>query len=165
MRSMLIGLLVAIAVMLAAPKVANAGTFGRYGLGVFNSAQYSRGETKLFSLGYEQDWVGPFIYQYEAGMYNDTGPGRGASGFGNISAGVEVAPGYLILRSLWGVGAITTPDDMLGGWFQFNQDFLIGLRDITGNMIGLDYKHISSAGIYSPNRGRDFLVVQVEIPW
>jgi len=151
---------------LLAASSAMAGTFGRYGLGVFSSADYGRGETKSFSLGYEDDWFGPFIYQYEGGIFADQGGnGRSSSGFGNISVGVETNPGYLVLRSLWGVGAITTPDSMLGGWFEFNQDFLLGVKDDKGHIIGLDYKHISSAGIYNPNRGRDFILVHVEIPW
>lgn len=155
-----------IAVGLLTAKITLAGSFFRYGVGVFGSAEHSRAEVKSFSLGYEEDWLGPLIVQYEVGIYADQiGGGRSSSGYGNVSTGVQVNPGYLVMRSTWGVGAITTPDTMLGGWFQFNQDLLVGVRDDRGNMIGLDYKHISSAGIYSPNQGRDFLVVHVEIPW
>jgi hypothetical protein len=145
---------------------AKAGSFWRYGLGVGNSAEKSVAETKLLSFGYEEDWFGPFIKQYEVGAYFDTaGGGRTSSGFGNISMGIEVNPGYLVLRSVHGVGAITTPDSVLGGWFQFNNDITLGIKDNHHNMIGLTYKHISSAGIYKPNRGRDFVVLQAEIPW
>lgn len=152
--------------LLLVPSTVFAGSYGKYGLGVFESAAYSRVAVKTFSLGYEEDWFGPFIHQYEVGMFSDTsGHGRSSTGFGFMSVGVEVNPGYLVVRSLWGIGAITTPDTMLGGWFQFTQDLLLGVRDNKGNMIGLDYKHISSAGIYPINRGRDLLTVQVEIPW
>jgi hypothetical protein len=152
-------------VTLLISTTAHAGSFWRYGVGIFSSADYGKVETKMFSLGYEEDWFGPFIKQYEVGVFADQGGhGRRSGGFGNFSMGVEVNPGYLVLRSTWGVGAITCPDSMLGGWFQFNQDLLVGLRDNKGNAIGLDCKHISSAGIYSPNTGRDFLTIQVEIP-
>lgn len=145
---------------------AHGGSFGKYGVGIFGSAEYGRAETKVFSLGYEEEWFGPFIHQYELGLFADQGQdGRKSSGFGFYSAGVEVNPGYLVIRSLWGVGIITSPDTMLGGNFQFTQDFLVGVRDNKNNMIGLVYKHISSAGLELPNKGRDFLTLQVEIPW
>lgn len=148
------------------PQVSSAGTLFRYGIGIFNSAEYGTAETKVFTLGYEEELFGPFIKQYEVGVYADQGGnGRSSSGFGSVSLGIEVNPGYFVLRSLWGIGAITNPDSMLGGWFQFNQDLLFGVRDNRGNMMGLNYKHISSAGIYIPNAGRDFITIQLEIPW
>lgn len=154
------------AFLLLAPLEASGGSLFRYGLGVFKGAEYGAAETKIFSVGYEEDFFGPFIKQYEVGIFADQGGhGRSSGGFGNISFGIETNPGYFVLRSLWGIGGITNPDSILGGWFEFNQDLLLGLRDNKGNMIGLDYKHISSAGIYSPNGGRDFLTVQLEIPW
>jgi len=151
---------------LIASTTANAGSFGKYGVGILSSAEYGAAATKIFSLGYEEDWFGPFIHQYELGLFADSsGHDRLSSGFGFYSVGVEVNPGYLVVRSLWGVGLITSPDSMLGGNFQFTQDFLIGLRDNRRNMIGFVYKHISSAGLELPNKGRDFITLQVEIPW
>lgn len=133
---------------------------------MLGTADYGRAATKVFSLGYEDEWIGPFIHQYEFGLFADaSGHDRKSSGFGFYSVGVEVDPGYMVLRSLWGIGLISTPDSMLGGMFQFTQDFLVGLRGKNGNTIGIDYKHISSAGIEIPNKGRDFMTIQVEIPW
>lgn len=144
----------------------HAGSFGRYGVGVFEDMG-TASPTKAFSLGYEEDWFGPFVRQCELGLYADPrgSDGRRSGGYGFISAGVEVKAGYLVLRSLWGLGAITHPDVRLGGPFQFAQDALVGVRGLNNNVIGINYKHISSAGIYSPNMGRDFVSVQVEIPW
>lgn len=157
--------IITVLLLLISP-ICHAGTFGRYGVGVFNSSGASQTAVKSFSVGYEERWVGPIIHQYEIGMYSDpSGEDRKSSGFGFYSLGVETNPGYFVARSLWGIGAITTPDSMLGGWFNFAQDFLIGVRDDRGCIIGLNYKHISSAGIYQPNRGRDFVVIHVEIPW
>lgn len=155
-----------LALALLASSTSYAGSFGKYGVGILGSAEYGAAATKVFSLGYEEDWFGPFIHQYELGLFADSsGHDRLTSGFGFYSAGVEVNPGYFVIRSLWGVGLITSPDSMLGGHFQFTQDFLIGVRDKRQNMIGLVYKHISSAGLELPNKGRDFLTLQVEIPW
>jgi hypothetical protein len=143
------------------PSDAGAGTFYRYGLGVFHSEN-----TKAFSIGYEEDVFGPIVRQVEVGgFFDQSGGGRSSSGFANYSLGVEVNPGYFLARSMWGVGAITNADSLLGGWFEFSQDLLLGVRDDRGRAIGVDYKHISSAGIYCPNVGRDFITVHVEIPW
>jgi hypothetical protein len=143
-----------------------AGSFAKYGVGILGSADYGTVATKVFSIGYEEDWFGPLIHQYELGLFSDSsGHGRSSSGFGFYSAGIEVKPGYFLVRSLWGVGLITSPDSMLGGPFQFTQDLMIGVRDDKKNAIGIVYKHISSAGIELPNKGRDFITIQLEIPW
>lgn len=165
MKKFLVGLLMFTTVLLS-PSTVYGGTMLRYGVGILGSAEYGTTETKIFSVGYEEDILGIFITQWELGLFTDQGGhGRSSSGFGNVSLGVEVNPGYFVLRSLWGIGGITTPDSMLGGLFEFNQDLFLGVRDDKNKMIGLNYKHISSAGIYSPNHGRDFITVQVEVPW
>lgn len=158
--------IVAALALLIASTTAQAGSFGKYGVGVLSTADYGQAASKIFSLGYEDEFFGPLISQWELGVFSDSsGHGRLSSGFGFYSIGVEVNPGYLVVRSLWGAGLITCPDSMLGGNFQFTQDLLIGVRDNRRNMIGLVYKHISSAGLELPNKGRDFLTIQVEIPW
>ena len=55
-----------------------------------------------------------------------------------------------------GVGLISRPDSQLGGHFQIFHDVNFGFSQ-GGWGLGLGFKHISSAGIYSPNKGRDFL--------
>lgn len=151
---------------LLASTTAHAGSYLRYGLGVFGSAEYGAASVKYFGLGHEDRLLGPFIDQYEFGLFADTsGHDRKTSGFGFYSIGVESNPGYFVLRSLFGVGGITSPDAMLGGYFQFTEDLFLGVRDDRGCMIGINLKHISSAGLSQPNKGRDFLLVQVEIPW
>lgn len=143
------------------------GTFVKYGIAIFDRKDAVFTPTKLFSGGFIGDLVGPFIGQYEGGAFFDNSGREGArsSAFGNLSLGVDVVPRPMVVRSLWGIGAISTPDTVLGGMFQFNQDFYVGLTDDRGTSVGLDYKHISSAGIYKPNRGRDFITIQVSIPW
>lgn len=161
MRNFLIGILA-----LLASTNSYAGSFFKYGLGMFGSAEYGAATVKYFGFGYEDKLIGPFIEQYELGLFVDTsGHDRKGSGFGFYSIGVESNPGYFVLRSTFGLGAITSPDAMLGGRFQFTEDLFLGVRDDRGCMIGIDLKHISSAGIEQPNAGRDFAVVQVEIPW
>jgi hypothetical protein len=143
------------------PLSADGGTFFRYGTGVSRSSGMH-----TLTLGYEEKVIGPFITQLEGGIFSDSaGEGRRGSAFGTASIGIEATPGYFVLRSVHGIGAITSPDSMLGGWFQFNNDLLIGIQDDHGVIFGLNYKHISSAGINTPNLGRDMVLVHVEIPW
>lgn len=146
---------------------ASAGTFWRYGAGVFHTADYGFGESKLFSVGHEANIIGPFVSQLEGGLWTDSsGDGRKSSGFANASIGVQCTPSIFVIRSIWGVGFITTPDTMLGGSFpQFNHDLLFGFIDEHGIIIGFDLKHNSSAGIFDPNAGRDFGLIHVEVPF
>jgi hypothetical protein len=148
---------------------AHAEDFIKYGVGIGPSADYGSGETKAFSIGHEDSIlpIGPFIYQVELGGYFDSasGVGRSGSAFGNGSLGVECTPGYFYLQGLLGAGLISTPDTLLGGMFQFNEDFVIGVRDNHGTGIGIDYKHISSADIESPNIGRDFVMLRLSTSW
>lgn len=155
-------------IFLFIPIVADAeeNTFYRYGVGVFRSRDYSKTAVKSFSVGRVDNFWGPLVYQYEGGYFGDSsGHGREGGGFGNASLGVQANPGVFILRSTWGIGGITTPDTMLGGPFQFNHDLVLGVKGENGAMIGLDLKHISSAGLEKPNLGRDFLLIHVELPF
>jgi hypothetical protein len=140
-------------------------SFFKYGVGVSNSAKHSRVETKILSIG-RQTPLGPYlIHQVELGVWADSaGDGRTGSGFADYSVGVNVNVGRIYTQVLWGFAGITTPDAYLGGNFMFNQDLSLGVRDTRGVAVGLNYKHISSAGIFMPNIGRDFGQVRVSIP-
>ena len=149
------------------PYRALAESFAKYGIGVYKSAELTAAETKIFSLGFRDDLLGPFVYQYEGGIWFDSaGSGRKTSAFFDAGLGIEVRSGDLVLRSTHGLAFISTPDSYLGGYFpNFNHDLYVGIRDKTGNAIGLSYKHISNAGLMPPNVGRDFITVDLGIPW
>lgn len=160
-RSSLIALILAVL-----PNSANAGHILRYGVGAFRSADYGSSNVKLFSIGYVDEILGPIVYQYEGGYFGDSsGHGRDGGGFGNVGLGIQANPGYMVFRSMWGVGGITKPDAMLGGRFQFNHDMLIGVRGSNEAIFGINLKHISSAGLERPNIGRDFLLIHLELPF
>lgn len=145
----------------------HADSFFKYGVGLFNSAKDSRAETKIFSVGYTKKFFESLMYQLEAGTWIDNRRdlSRNSSGFGTGSLGVDIQTGYIYTQALWGAGLITSPDSMLGGPFQFNTDLSIGVRDNNSYSIGLGYKHISSAGIELPNKGRDFMLVKLSVPF
>lgn len=147
--------------------IAQAESFLGYGLGIFGSAQYTPAETKVLTLGYRDDFVFGLKKQWEIGAWFDSaGHGRSGSGIFSYQIGLEVTPGVFVLRSMHGLAYITNPDAYLGGSFpQFNHDIYLGVRDDRDRAIGLKYKHISSAGIFSPNMGRDFMMVELGVPW
>lgn len=55
-----------------------------------------------------------------------------------------------------GIGFISDTDVYLGGHLEFNHNLYIGIKDKHDKSIGLSYRHISNAGLFMPNVGRDF---------
>jgi hypothetical protein len=143
--------------------------FVGYGVGIFHSADYGPVSTKLFQLGYRTDLAGGFYWQNRVGYWSDSSPketNRKNSAYASTGIGFLIDLRPIELRSGWGISGITTPDSMLGGHFpQFNGDLYIGVRDRNGNGIGVQYEHISSAGIVTPNEGRDFITLQLSTKW
>lgn len=147
---------------------ARAEVVANYGVGLFHSAKYSRAETKVFSLGVITSFKNKtFADKWETGLWADQiKEGRKSSSFGSYSLGIRAFPAIFELSSFWGIGAISNKDAFLGGPYpQFFQDFYFGIRDDRGTSLGLNYKHISSAGIVMPNKGRDFMTIRVQWRW
>jgi hypothetical protein len=139
----------------------------KYGANVPNKEE-NIGSTKSLFVADQDILFGPFVRQYEFGGWIDNSgiEGRSSSVMASASLGVHVNAKYAFAQALVGPSIISDTDSNLGGHFQFNNDFAIGLRDPeTKATIGLSYKHLSSAGIYKPNKGRDFIMFRVSIPW
>jgi hypothetical protein len=107
-----------------------------------------------------------FRSKYELGFFTDprSAERRRSSAFGTAGAGLRPRTGSFLIESYIGVGGITHPDTNLGGWFNFFHDIKLGVIDKGSVSISISYKHISSAGINSPNKGRDFLLLNWAIP-
>lgn len=144
---------------------AYADAFVSYGFGLFHSAKNSVVETKNASLGYRGGIFKNLHHKVELGGWTDTRKdlGRNGAGYGFYSLGVYVDADNFYGYSFVGAGGVTRTDSMLGGHFQFSEDVGIGIKDKRGVSIGLNYKHISSAGIYNPNQGRDFLQLSLGV--
>lgn len=143
-------------------------TFFSFGVGVANSAKHSSGETKVGNIGIRNEIYQGIYWQWKAGFYGDGSgdPTRKGSGYASVGPGMLIDLRPLELRAGYGIAAITTPDSYLGGRFpQFQGEIYIGLRDRRGNGIGVQYEHISSAGLVTPNQGRDFTVLQLSQQW
>lgn len=108
------------------------------------------------SIGLRTHNILGFTGKAKVGAILDRTEGNG--GYGFIGLGPQVRAGALELNSAWMVGGITHPDAVLGGPFQFAQEFQVLVRDQTSGMaLGIEYSHISSAGIHMPNYGRDMI--------
>lgn len=138
-----------------------------YGLGVGESAVNSMAETKVIEFSYREMVWSPLYFNYEGGMWlDDAGGGRLSSGFFSIGPGYLVDLGCFEIRNAYGLAYITQPDVYLGGSFpQFHGELYAGIRDKDGNGIGIKYNHFSSAGIYQPNVGRDFVLLELSTRW
>ena len=137
--------------------------FMGYGMGVFNST-----DTKILNIGYRQDLYGGFYWSYKGGFWADTSgdPTKSSSLFASTGPGFLIDLNPVEIRNGIGLSAISNPDSMLGGAFpQFQEDLSVTLRDIHGNGIGVQYSHVSSAGIYNPNIGRDFVIIELSQRW
>lgn len=152
-------------VFLSFQAEAGEGSFFKYGVGTFLPDQKSKAEVKLFAVGYQNELL--FLdYKLETGLWADSGgSNRSSAGFGAASLGLEPHLGVFYIHSFWGLAFITDTDSMLSTHYQFMQDLGLGVGDNRGIRVGVGYKHISNAGIKSPNRGRDFLYINLQIPW
>jgi hypothetical protein len=141
--------------------------FYGFGLGMFNSAIKSPAEVKVVNVGYRSHIISGIYWQFKGGVWGDSG-GNGRKGGGYLSSGpgltVDLKP--FEIRSGWGLAAISHPDAYLGGHIpQFNGELYLGVRDRKGNGVGFQLEHISSAGIFEPNKGRDFLILVLSQMW
>jgi Lipid A 3-O-deacylase (PagL) len=144
--------------------IANADeVFLGYGLGVFNNS-----DTRVVNLGYREDiWQGIY-WQNKLGFWSDGSgdPNRGSSLYASSGPGLLIDLDPIEIRNGIGLAIISSPDSYLGGIFpEFNENLYVGLRDKRGNGIGVEYEHLSNAGIYSQNMGRDFLEIQLSQRW
>lgn len=157
--------LLLILTLVATPAMAD--TVAKYGVNVSKDKE-NMGSVKSIFIADQQRIAGPIIRQYEIGGWVDnTGiEGRKSSLMLGPSIGVDVSNDTLFAQALVGPSMITNHDSALGGPLQFNNDIAFGVRDPqTKATVGLDYKHVSSGGLELPNRGRDFLMFRVSLPW
>lgn len=132
------------------------------GVGIANSAKKGLSETKMLTLGKQYDLIGPIKERAIVGGWLDnSGGGKNGSGLVSGQIGFEVNRNGLVAGLFTGPCLISNTDTMLGGHFQFMDDLHLGLEDHSGNYLGVMYRHISSAGISTPNLGRDIMAIEM----
>jgi hypothetical protein len=132
----------------------------KYGMGLQDAKP--TGNIKQFSLRTESRVLGPLHDATEGGLWVDNlGDGRRGAVYGKYQLGVKPGAEVGVYASaFWGIELQSTTDTQLGGILQFSQDAGIGIRDET-SFVQATYSHVSSAGIWSPNRGRDFVLLSI----
>jgi hypothetical protein len=92
-------------------------------------------------------------------------PGGVSSSFGSFQGGLEVAgAGGGFASILFGPALITDEGGKLAGHLQFHLSGTAGVQDSNGYGIGLQWIHLSNAGIQSPNLGLDVWTACLLIP-
>lgn len=133
------------------------------GMGVFHSADKGLSETKMLTLGVQEDLWGPLKDRATVGGWLDTtGNGKSSSALASGQLGFEVSSANGIVGGIFvGPALISNTDILLGGHFQFMDDLHLGIADVHGNYIGIIYRHLSSAGLEMPNIGRDVFGLEI----
>ncbi|MCX9024629.1 MAG: acyloxyacyl hydrolase [Candidatus Methanoperedens sp.] len=139
-----------------------------YGLGVFNSAKLSAVEVKVVNLAYRYEILNGLYWQAKVGYWGDGSgnPTRKGSFYASTGLGMKLDFRPIEFRSGWSLAGISQTDGYLGGNFpQFNGEIYVGVRDKKGNGAGIKYEHISSAGYFAQNVGRDFILLEMSKLW
>jgi len=118
--------------------------------------QYSYSDVMTLRLGYVNEVKPNVLWKFDVGYWKDDRKGALDSFYGGPSLGLQVEPWIFLVQVFAGVNYITQRDQYLGGPFQFKEDLFLGLQEGNGS-IGLTLTHLSSAGIYKPNIGKNFL--------
>jgi hypothetical protein len=118
---------------------------------------------KYLSLGYVDNLNDFLKNQIEIGGWNTNIPGQKSSLYSAYQLGYRTRS-QLYLQFFTGVAAISNVDNRLSTNFEFKHDLGVGFKTLKDMGIGLDYSHVSNAGIKTPNLGRDFIQLRVEFP-
>jgi Lipid A 3-O-deacylase (PagL) len=119
------------------------------------------GTVKVLSLGYELTWSA-FSLEPEMGLWNEAVGGFG--GYGGLTAGIHVTtPDGIFARAAFGPEAITQTDDRLSSLFEFHIVMKAGI-EWESFAVWLAAHHMSDAGLYGQNLGRDFVQLGFSIP-
>lgn len=137
----------------------------KYGLEFGMPNQVDTAESKLVALEYQDDLN--FFVQHKIGIgaWFDDHPEfkRTNSTFISYSIGIQVLPGFFYLENFFGIAYIGQTDSMLSSNLEFIEEIGIGMQDMIGRFIGIEYRHFSNAGISLPNKGRDFILINTGI--
>lgn len=126
------------------------------GFGVFTK-YVSRLKTLNFGRKLETRDSNPFKLLIDVGYYDDSRPNRNPSLTVAALVGPELKNNFGYISLFSGPGVLAAPDPTMGGPFQFFHELSIGIIDYNTQLkLGGFCRHISNAGIYNRNEGKDF---------
>lgn len=119
---------------------------------------------KYVTVGYSSALTSLLDQQIEIGAWAVSKEQERSAGYVAYQTGLKTK-GSLYASALSGVALITNTDARLSSVFQFKHTVGVGVRDYRGVEIGVDYSHISNAGLSLPNAGRDFVQLRMSVPF
>lgn len=118
-------------------------------------------ETRVFSLGVTYPHTGLIQKRIDVGGWISD---PSSSFYSTLQIGTTASNSVFYAEVFSGPALISNTDNRLSTVLQFKHDIGIGVvgKDKVG--IGINYSHLSNAGIKLPNAGRDFILVKLTIP-
>ncbi len=104
-------------------------------------------------------------YKFEAMTIDDRRKNGSDQDYISFGPGAELLFLKFYLTGFVSGGFLTRKDGYLGGPFQFSEDVGFGYKSEDNIRFGINYKHISSLGVYRPNRGKDLIGIGFSIPF
>ncbi len=88
------------------------------------------------------------------------------AGYAFVQFGSVLHPfDWMYVDHYFGPGYVMKGNSKISEGLNFSMHMGIGWRDpVKGTTIGMNWKHISNAGMRKPNKGMDFILIQVGIP-
>lgn len=130
----------------------------KFGLGMLDGERTAKIKTFSFrSEGYTE--TRGVASAWEVGLWTDTGKsdGRKGAAFYKYQVGFRPQSQHVFFKAMAGPALLSSTDSQLGAPLQIGSDFGVGFQD-DESYVGLTYSHFSSAGVFSPNMGRDFIL-------
>lgn len=129
-----------------------------------NALQHGFGSSdRLWGLEYIHELGEHGMLRFDAGVWIVRDPARKTSWYLSPAWGYRIRPFKYLIGEAWiGPGWISQPDSRNGGPFQIFHMISAGFTD-GGWAVLLFFNHVSSAGIYEVNYGRDFGGVRFQI--
>lgn len=138
--------------------------YGEWGVGYDHPTHASvTDHVKFVELGKEGD-LGPVgSYQLGLGAWTDATHYKGANNSSYASAmfGIEPSSDNFYMHFRIGPAVISSPDTLLGSYFQVGQEIGFGFKDKSNRRIGLVFKHFSNGGLSKVNEGRNLIGLKV----
>jgi len=93
------------------------------------------------------------------------GESYSSAALAGYQVGFEVT-NEIFQMSVWtGPTLVSATDSDLGSYFEFNETIFFGIIDKYTNSIGIAYNHFSDAGLTQINRGRDYIGLEIKMPF
>jgi len=123
----------------------------KLGSGIFQSNK----NVAVYSLSYRH-YTTPFFFQNaEVGYWVDNKKNSKNSYYEQYSLGLRKRISSYWVEGQMGGSIVTGVDQYLSSAFEFTEEISLGYKNI-----GISMRHYSNAGLSSPNKGRNFILME-----